>query len=496
MNDFFLSLLLAGALSSGNSLPFWATTNQWGLMPENNGALTVLQAHTQYDDSKTFQWRWGVSLAANYDSGTPAALSATGKAADFNFMVDELYASIKWKVFSLDAGMKHVDLDFYGAGTPTLGSMSTTGGHIVFSGNARSMPGYLLNLDPVPLPWTKQKVWLYGSFGDYKTIDNRYVAGALMHRTKIMLRFDILKRLSFHFGFDHYSLWAGNYQNAEMPVTFDNYFRIITGRHASSAGSLSDQLNVIGDHGGGELMRFDWRGDGWKAVFQHDIPYNDGSGMGFQNFPDGVNTLWFGFDDKDRWVSDIVYEHQYTMLQSGVRHDRPTTPEERAKLDPSDQYHYWKHIVGGCDNYFNNGEYRSGWTHFGRTIGDPLFVPKGTRNRTWTGRAMVLGVENNRLRAHHFSIAGKLFKKLPYKAMLTYSKNYGTYHANYAGESQLGKKFGSVKETPLRQLSGALVGEVPVGSFAFTWGIYADYGSLLEHNFGASLGVRYMFSAE
>ena len=109
---------------------------------------------------------------------------------------------------------------------------------------------------------------------------------------------------------------------------------------------------------------------------------------------------------------------------------------------------------------------------------------------------MVLGVENNRIRAHHFSIAGKLFKKLPYKAMLTYSKNYGTYHANYAGESQLGKKFGSVKETPLRQLSGALVGEVPVGSFAFTWGIYADYGSLLEHNFGASLGVRYMFSAE
>ena len=496
MNDFFLSLLLTGALSGGGSLPFWATTNQWGLMPENNGALTVLQARTQYDDSKDFQWRWGVSLAANYDSGTAAAEAATGKAADFRLMADELYASIKWKKFSLDAGMKHVDLDFYGAGTPTLGSMSTTGGHIIWSGNARALPGYLLNLDPVPLPWTNKKVWLYGSFGDFKTLDNRYVAGALLHRTKAMLRFDITPRLSFHFGLDHYALWAGKYEKADMPVTLDNYLRVIMGRHASGGGSQSDQINVIGDQGGGELLRFDWRGDGWKAVFQHDIPYADGSGMGFQNFPDGVNTLWFGFDDKDRWVTDVVYEYQYTMKQSGTMHDRPTTEEERAHLDPADQYHYWRHIIGGCDNYFNNGEYKSGWTYYGRTIGDPLIVPKGTRARTWTGRAMVLGVENNRLKAHHFSIAGKLFHKLPYKAMLTYSKNYGTYGGPYVGESQLGKPWGTVKETPLRQLSGALVGEVPVGSFAITWGVYADYGSLLEHNFGASLGLRYMFSAE
>lgn len=496
MNDFILSLLLTGALSSGGSLPFWATTNQWGLMPENDGALAVLAAHTQYDTSKDFQWRWGVSLAANYDSGTAAAEAATGKAADFRLMADELYASVKWKMFSLDAGIKHVDLDFYGAGTPTLGSMSTTGGHIVWSGNARQMPGYLLNLDPVPLPWTNRHVWLYGSFGDYKTLDDRYVKGALLHRNKVMLRFDITERLSFHFGLDHYALWAGKYEKAEMPVTLENYIRIVLGMHASGAGSQSDQINVIGDQGGGELLRFDWRGDGWKATFQHDIPYNDGSGMGFQNFPDGVNTLWFGFDDKDRWVSDILYEYQSTMWQSGTRHDRPTTEEERKHLDPADQYHYWRKIIGGGDNYFNNGEYKSGWTAYGRTVGDPLFFPRGTRAGTWTGRAMVLGIENNRLKAHHVSVAGKLFKKLPYKVMLTYSRNYGTYPSPYVGESQWGKDPGTVKETPLHQVSGALVGEIPLRHFAITWGLYADRGQLLEDNFGAQLGLRYMFRAE
>lgn len=494
MNDFVLSLLLTGALSTGGSLPFWMTANQYGLMPENNGGLAVLQAHTQYDTTKDFQWRWGVTMAANYDSGTQAAAAATGKTAFFNTMLDELYASAKWKKISLDAGMKRFDIDFYGAGTPSLGSMSTTGGHIVWSGNARSMPGYLLNLDPVPLPWTNHKVWLYGSFGDYKTLDDRYVQGALMHRTKVFLKFNITDRLDFHFGLDHYALWAGKYENAEMPFTFGNYFRVITGQHASYAGSKSDQINVIGDQGGGELLRFNWRGDGWKAAFQHDIPYNDGSGMGFQNFPDGVNTIWFGFDDKDRWVSDVLYEYQYTMWQSGTRHDIPTTAEEREKLDPSDEYHYWRHIIGGGDNYFNNGEYKSGWTSYGHTIGNPLFVPDGTHARTWTSHKTVLGIENNRLRAHHVSVAGKLFRKYPYKVMITYSKNYGKYRKPYTGESQWGKDPGTVQETPLRQASGAFVGEIPLGSFALTYGFYADYGQLLQHNIGASLGLRYVFA--
>ena len=29
-------------------------------------------------------------------------------------------------------------------------------------------------------------------------------------------------------------------------------------------------------------------GDGWKACFWHDVPYNDCSGMGLDNIPDGV----------------------------------------------------------------------------------------------------------------------------------------------------------------------------------------------------------------
>ncbi|MCR5709430.1 MAG: capsule assembly Wzi family protein [Bacteroidales bacterium] len=494
MNDFILSLMLTGALASGGQLPFWTTAGQFGLMPEHNGALAVVGARTSYDPSKTFQWRWGASLAANADSGP---------AADFNLMVDELYASAKWKALSVDLGCKRVDLDFYGA-SPSLGSLSVTGGHVVWSGNARTMPGYTAWLDPVPIPLTREHVWLYGAFGDYKTLDERYIEGALVHRTKFGFRFDIGSHFRFHFGLDHYAIWAGKTQVGEMPVTFSNYFRVITGRGASTAGSMSDQLNVIGDQGGGEFWRFEYLTDDWTATFLHDIPYNDGSGMGFQNFPDGVNTLSFSFKDKDRWVSDILYEFQYTRNQSGWYHDRPTTEEERRHLDPSDQYHYWHHIRGGGDNYFNNGEYRTGWTYYGHTIGNPLFYPEGTHAGTWTSARKVLGVENNRLRAHHIGISGKLFRKAPYKLMLTYSQDYGLYGRPYLGESPWAKEPGTVEEFHLNQVYGAFTGEVPVSVFglvsrnsvlrgmSLTWGLYADRGQVVPDNFGATLGVRWL----
>ena len=105
----------------------------------------------------------------------------------------------------------------------------------------------------------------------------------------------------------------------------------------------------------------------------------------------------------------------------------------------------------------------------------------------------MLGVENNRLKAHHLGIAGKLFRKAPYKLMLTYSQDYGTYHNPYKGESQWGKDWGTVKETPLRQISGAFMGEVPglLKGLTFTYGLYADRGELLPDTFGATLGLRY-----
>lgn len=511
MNDLILSLMMMGALASGNGqLPFWMTANQYGLMPQYSGGLALASARSRFDPSKEIQYRFGASVAGNYSSGprlagTEQPLSSeqslvTGQTADFQAIVDELYGSIRWKVLTLDAGIKHRENDFIGA-DERLGSLSVTGGHIIESGNSRSLPGYLVTLDPVGVPFTGNTLQLYGSYGDYWTIDERYVEGALVHRMRIGLAWHITRKFRFDLSLDHYALWGGESPKyGKMKVSFDNYLRVITGRAAGDDGSLSDRHNVIGDHGGGECFRFSYEETAWRALFQHDIPYSDGSGMGFQNFPDGVNTLSFSFKDKERWISDIVVEHQYTRYQSGST-NHETFDEEGHSTTPKGV------STTGGDNYFNNGEYRSGWTFWGRCGGDPLFFPKGTRDGTWSP-VCCLGVENNRLRAYHLGLGGKLFRRQPYRLMLTLSQNYGTYTSPYEGESQWQKPWGSVSETGVWQFSGAFTGRIAglagggdgrgkLGasglSASIIYGIYYDLGGILPDNFGVLAGIALEF---
>lgn len=469
MNDFILTLVLLGTLSGGPVLPFWAQTGQYGRMPYESGGLAWVQAKTQFDRSSDFQWCWGVGLAANRSS---------------SLFADECYLSGRWKALTLDAGLKHREMDFLGASS-SLGSLSVTGGHLIESGNTRAMPGYRLSLAPVEIPFTQGHLALYGFWGDFKTLDNRWVEGSLVHRAALFLRARLGEHLTFHAGLDHYALWGGT----AMEVNGENYLRVVTGSHASSSGSRSDQINVIGDHGGAECFKVNWSGDTWNLTFQHDIPYSDKSGMRFNNFPDGVNTLHFSWNRKDRWVSDILYEFHYTRNQSGPLHEAETDAE--GKVIP---WHPGMHIAGG-DNYFNNGEYRSGWTYFGRPIGLPLFFPAGTRDGSWNPSQEVLGVENNRIRAHHLGISGQLFRYMPYKLLLTYSQNYGTFGNPYVGNSAWGKPWGTVQETPLWQFSAALVGEVPslfgMEGMHLSFGLYADYGQVLPSQAGVSLGIRF-----
>ena len=136
-------------------------------------------------------------------------------------------------------------------------------------------------------------------------------------------------------------------------------------------------------------------------------------------------------------------------------------------------------------------------------VGDPLLSPIGSHDGTWTSRSMALSDENNRMKAHHLSLSGKAFHRLPYKLMLTYSQNYGTYDLPYLGQSQKGHPWGTIPETPLHQISAALLGELPFASagllssqsflrqLTLTYGLFADRGQLLPDVFGVSVGVRW-----
>ena len=470
MNDFFVSLMLLGALSQGGSMPFWATANQYGLMPESSGGLALLQAGMPFDESKTLQWHWGTSLGLRADANGAAVLP------------DELYAGLRWKQLRLDMGLWHPEQDFMGA-SRRLGTLSVTGGNIMQSGNARSMPGYSLTLEPWNVPFTNGHLQVFGRFGDYRTTDARYVTGALVHNTEGYIRGNIGGRFSFTWGLDHFTIWGGTSpEYGPQTVSMGNYFRIITGRSGKEDSPLGDQINSLGDHRGRILHRLDWKGDGWTITYHSDKPYDDRSGMLYYNFPDGVRTLHFGFEDKSRWLSDVVYEYHTTMKQSGPYERRLATEEEIAAGDP----HLYRAdgnspsylVAGGADNYCNNYEYKSGWTHYGRQIGSPLFFSRRSGKGTW----------NNLYTAHHVAFSGSLFRKYPWKLMLTVSNNYGCWFSEDFAYNQ-----GSRLEQPLKQFSSGFMTEFPLleGALRIVPAVYLDAGDALPRRFGAILSVKY-----
>ena len=470
---------LYGTGATGKSLPFWAVTGKNGIFPNTHGGFIVADTDFRYAMKSGIELHAGVKLtgyavpkglsdvyAAPLVKGYEA--SPLPKASPvWSGNAEELYAGIGWKMLGLDIGMIDRPADY--------GGLSLTGGNIVWSGNARNVPGYNFQVEWTEIPGTKGILALKANYADCMTIDDRYVDNALLHNKSLYAKIRLHKRVYLKLGLEQWSLWGGTAPDTgRQPHSFKDYLRIVCGMSGGSDATASDRVNALGDHRGRELIQVDWMADSFTLTFAHDIPFDDGSGMGMQNFPDGVNTLCLSFRDRNRWVSDILYEFVYTKWQSGTRHDRPAKPDELER-DPDKKFY----IIGGRDNYFNNGEYKSGWTAFGRTIGLPLFTPMPAG-----ADGLVYGVCNNRVVAHHIGIAGSLARKIPYRFKATWSRNFGQY-------TQRIGLFDSVPE----QLSLALEVDFPRFSaripVAVSAGIYGDVGELYTDCFGLTVRLSY-----
>ena len=123
------------------------------------------------------------------------------------------------------------------------------------------------------------------------------------------------------------------------------------------------------------------------------------------NKPDG---LW-GISIRNNrfpFVKGLLYEYLNSTDQSGPFHDEDGI------------------VYGGRDNYFVHWVYQNGWTYFSRTIGTP-FISSPVYNKNG-GVAIV----NNRVQVHHIGLEGEL-QGYQYKALCSFSKNYGNYWAPY-----------------------------------------------------------------
>ena len=155
-------------------------------------------------------------------------------------------------------------------------------------------------------------------------------------------------------------------------------------------------FNAVGNHLGSYLLDYEFKTTVGTTSVYHEHPFEDGSGSGFANFPDGVWGIYFQ-PAANTFVNGFVYEFITTKDQSGTATSG-----------------------SGFDNYFNNSVYRSGWTYEGGIIGLPFMIAA-------PGTMLAEGnikFSSNTLSMHHIGVSG-VFKMLEWKLKSSFVKNFG-----------------------------------------------------------------------
>ena len=457
--DWSGSARLAGG--TGQYMPFHARTGEDGILPVRSSGLLTAGADVEYHASNGLFFEAGTNLV-----GALALKSPLNPAPVYGF-IDRLYVSGGWRMLHLDVGMKPRQR--------TLSDLSISGGDILYSRNARNLPGINAWSDWI---YFEKGHWfgIKGNLAHYQYVDSRCVNNAFLHSKAVALKVRLGRKVDLTAGFDHYAQWGGYSETYGQQLQgFKDYVKVFFGMQGGSDALMTDQMNVFGNHLGREWGRLDWRADHFTLTFQYDKPFEDNSGMVFRNFPDGIWSLQFAFKDRDAFVTDVVYEFINTTWQSGSLHDRPATEEELSKQDPSDPY-YGKIVMGGRDNYFNNFPYVSGWTGYGRMMGLPLILPAlpGEDGKT-------RGIVNNRVRGHHLGISGVVAGAVPYRFKSTFTENFGTYGSPFAdGTWQLSLALEAELNKELTRLP-----------LQFSVGLYGDIGRMYQNSVGLTLRMNY-----
>ena len=454
--DWYASARMAG--TTGEYMPFWARTGEDGILPVRSSGLMTAGADISYRTPQDIFFETGANFA-----GALSGKSPLNDSPSYAF-IDRLYLSAGWKMFRMDVGLKPRHGD--------LGDLSITGGDVMLSGNARNLPGINLSSEWIYLERGK---WfgVKGNLAHYHLFDNRCTQKPMVHDKSVAIRVAADRRIELMAGFHHYAHWGGVSEvYGTYPFSVEDYIKIFFAKRGDENDSLSDQLNVFGNHLGNEWARLIYRMENYSLTFQYDKPFEDNSGMMFKNFPDGVWTLQLSAKDRNAIVTDVTCEYIYTMWQSGDTHDRPATEEEMAGQDPESPW-YGRVVLGGMDNYFNNSHYHSGWTHYGRTMGLPLLTPAMPDEN-----GVCHGVVNTRVKGYNLGIKG-VAANIPYKFRATYTENSGTYNKPFT-------------EQPW-QLSLALEASFSKDALPveYTFGLYGDIGELYQDSIGLTLKIAY-----
>jgi hypothetical protein len=416
-----------GAFATEKQTPFWLRTNQYGVVPLKSPFFTLraglhrdynTKTDTTQSQKTTFDWGVGVSSSLNLSPSTSQLLWP------------EVYAKIKLGQFEIYGGRRR---ELIGLGDSTLSS-----GFMAWSGNALPFPKIQFQtIDFFPLKFIKSILSFKASYA-HGWFTAPYITGTYLHQKTLYLRLG-KPHWSFRFyaGLNHQVQWGGKAdylvgspvaENGQLPATFRDYISLIMGRYpedySNNRYNSFDGANRIGNHLGSYDFALEWRKTQQTLLFYHQHPYEDASGLAFQNFPDGLTGI--------SWLRSLDLSSQSLVLHKLVLEYLSTTNQSGEVYNTLSQYQ-------GSDSYFNHGQYKEGWSYFNHTIGTPFIAPRTTLQTDIQLLSNSNFFPNNRVKMGYLGIEWLVLKQTIFQSRASFSRNYGY--------------FGSSPVTPVNQFS-------------------------------------------
>ncbi len=453
-------------LSDGDFSPLWLSGNRYGLVsvePNSNYERVSLVRPYTADSQRQWKLGYGVDLALCFNHTSSVA-------------VQQAYFDVVYKKMTLTVGAKQHPID--------LRNNQLTSGGMGMGINARPIPQVRLTSDYFSVPGTRQwwKMRFRGSYGmttdggwqkDFVSTGKKYTSNVLYHEKalywkfgredKFPLTFEIGIQMAAQFGGTSYNVTGRNHREPTK-LKHDQGFGAFWDAFVAGGGDATDgtEKNTAGNHLGSYNMALTYNADKWKARAYFERYFEDQSMLTVQY---GIYDHLLGAEvelPENPFVSNIVVEHISTKDQSGaVYHDQSATIPDK---------------MNGRDNYYNHNIY-SGWQHWGMSLGHPLIT-----SPIYNGKGEIT-FRNNRIKAWHIGLSGHPTDWLTWRAMLTFTENWGTYMQPFDDVLRQNSFFAEIGYSPKR-----------FKGWDAKVGFAVDNGDVLGNSFGGQFTLRKSFS--
>lgn len=443
-----------GTFASGDYTPFWITSYSYGKVPlQNNSGYLEAEAVWKYSFSKDWKLEAGIDV-----------IGATQHVS--SVWLQQLYTDISFQKVRLTIGSK----ERYNSMLDKRLSV----GDLNYSSNARPIPEINFSFPEYTIiPFTKDIVKFKADFAIGKSFENDYI----LDKKQISYDLDVLwhhKSLSFlledpkerfpltlMLGLNHAVQWGGwtTYNNfGDIPKSLKDFMRIILGKEGGSSAIAGDQINALGNHQGTYNLKIAYKHNLFEAAVYKQHLFDDHSGMEYANWRDGIWGTEIRFLQQT-YLKKIVVEYLQTTNQSGPMH-----------FIQYDGDRYFR--GGGNDDYYNHDFYYSGWSYFGRGLGNALLSsPEYNEDNA-------IHFKNNRVKAIHLGMEGNITSEIAYRTLFTGMQAWGRMSVPFLKRKD---NFSALLECNYNPAK--------LKDWYFGLQVALDTGELYGDNFGVSLKV-------